>query len=236
MREGGCVHDGAPMLLREAGKAWRLLLGLPNTLLFNFRYFTFARACRLPVLVSHRMKLVRLGGSVELARYEFGTVRLGPADVDVFPDGGRPGVWRVEGRVRLGADVRIGPGASIVCSGELDIGDHVYMNARVSLYCAKQIVIGRDALISWDATIVDHDFHALRDAENNWINPPAPIIIGERAWVGFGAIIAKDTRLAPGTVIGAGAVVRGEFLNPDSVLAGNPARLVRRGVVRDAAV
>ena len=224
------------MLLREAGKAWRLLLGLPKTLIFNFRYFPFAQACKLPVLVSHRMKLVCLGGTVELAQYKFGTVRLGPPDVDVFPDGGRPGVWRVEGCVRLGADVRIGPGTSIVCTGELDIGDHVYMNARVSLYCAKQIVIGCDTLISWDATIVDNDFHELHDAENNCINPPGAIIIGERAWVGFSAIIAKDTRLAPGTVVGAGAVVRGEFLNPDSVLTGNPARLVRRGASRDATV
>ena len=223
------------MLLRELGKAWRLLLGMPKTLIFNFRYFPFVQACRLPVLVSHGMKLVRLGGTVELTRCAFGTVRLGIADVDVFPDGGRPGVWRVEGHVRLGADVRIGPGTSIVCTGELDIGDHVYMNARVSLYCAKQIVVGRDTLISWDATIVDNDFHELHDAENNCINSPGAIIIGERAWVGFSAIIAKDTRLAPGTVIGAGAVVRGEFLNPDSVLMGNPARLVRRGALRDAA-
>jgi acetyltransferase-like isoleucine patch superfamily enzyme len=224
------------MLLREAGKAWRLLLGLPNTLMFNFRYFSVTQACRLPVLVSHRMKLVKLGGTVELAKYAFGSVRLGPADVGVFPDGGRPGVWRVEGRVRLGAGVRIGPGASIVCTGELDIGDHVLMNARVSLYCAQQIVIGRDTLISWDATIIDNDFHQLRDADNNWINPPAAIIIGERAWIGFGAIIAKETRLAAGTVIGAGAVVRGEFAEPNSVLTGNPARLARKGVLRDAAV
>ena len=224
------------MLLREAGKAWRLLLGLPNTLLFNFRYFPLAQACKLPVLVSHRMKLVKLGGSVELAQYHFGSVRLGPADVDVFPDGGRPGVWRVEGRVRLGDGVRIGPGTSIVCTGELDIGDHVLTNARVSIYCAQHIVIGRDTLISWDATLIDHDFHALYDADKNCINPPAPIHIGERTWIGFGATIAKETQLAPGTVIGAGAVVRGEFLTPDSVLSGNPARLVRKGVLREATI
>ena len=224
------------MLLRELGKAWGLLRGLPNTLLFNFRYFPFAKACKLPVLVSHRMKLVKLGGTVELARYQFGSVRLGPADVDVFPDGGRPGVWRVEGRVRMGDGVRIGPGTSIVCTGELDIADHVLTNARVSIYCAKQIVIGRDTLISWDVTLVDNDFHKLYDADKNWINPPAPIIIGERAWIGFGATIAKDTRLAAGTVIGAGAVVRGVFNDANCVLSGNPARLVRRGVIRDAAI
>jgi acetyltransferase-like isoleucine patch superfamily enzyme len=224
------------MLLRELGKAWHLLLGMPKTLIFNFHYFPFTQACRLPVLVSHRVKLVRLGGTVDLASTTFGNVRLGVADVDVFPEGGRPGVWRVEGRVRLGADVRMGPGISIVCNGALDIGDHVYMNARVSLYCAKQIVIGPDTLISWDTTIVDNDFHELHDAENNCINPPAAIVIGERAWVGFGVTIAKDTRLAPGTVIGAGAVVRGEFADPNSVLTGNPARLVRRGVSRGAAL
>ena len=224
------------MLLRELGKAWGLLRGLPNTLLFNFRYFPFTQACKLPVLVSHRMKLVKLGGTVELAKYQFGSVRLGPADVDVFPDGGRPGVWRVEGRVRMGDGVRIGPGTSIVCTGELDIADHVLTNARVSIYCAKQIVSGRDALISWDVTLVDNDFHKLYDADKNWINPPAPIIIGERAWIGFGATIAKDTRLAAGTVIGAGAVVRGDFNDANCVLSGNPARLVRRGVMRDAAL
>ncbi len=224
------------MLLRELGKAWRLLLGMPKTLVFNFHYFPLTQAWRLPVLVSHHVKLVLLGGSVELASHAFGSVRLGSADVDVFPDGGRPGVWRVEGRVRLGADVRMGPGISVVCSGELDIGDHVYINARVSFYCAKQVVIGRDTLISWDAAIVDNDYHELHDAEGNWINPPAAIHIGERAWVGFGATILKDTRLAAGTVIGACAVVRGEFPHSDCVLAGNPARLVRRGVSRSAAV
>jgi acetyltransferase-like isoleucine patch superfamily enzyme len=223
------------MLLREIGKGWRLLLGLPKTLIFNFHYFPLAQAWRLPVLVSHRVKLVRLGGTLELAAHKFGAVRLGHADVDVCPDGGRPGVWRVEGRVRLGADVRMGPGIRVVCNGELDIGEHVHMNECVSLFCAKQIVIGRDTLISWDATLVDHDYHVLHDSDNNCVNPPAAIIIGERAWVGFGAIVAKQTQLAPGTVIGAGAVVRGEFTEPNCVLMGNPARKVRRDVLRDPA-
>ena len=224
------------MLLRELGKAWGLLRGLPNTLRFNFRYFPFAKACKLPVLVSHRIKLVKLGGTVELASYQFGSVRLGPADLDVFPEGGWPGVWRVEGRVRLGRGVRIGPGSSIVCSGELELGDNVLTNARVSIYCAKQIIIGRDALISWDATLVDNDFHKLYDADKNWINPPAPIIIGERVWIGFGATIAKDTRLAKGMVIGASALVRGDFNDANCVLSGNPARLVRRGVMREVGI
>ena len=220
------------MILRELGKGLDLLLGLPKTLVFNFRYLPFAQACRLPVLVSRRVKLVNLGGSVTVAGNRFGSVRLGIEEVDVFPDAGKPSIWRVEGLVNFGDGVRMGPGISIVCTGELDIGDQVLMNARVTIFCAKQVTIGRETLISWDVTIVDNDFHELRDANGTCINPPAPIVIGERGWIGFNAIIAKDTKLAPGTVIGAGAVVRGTFEQPDSVLTGNPARLARRGVVR----
>ena len=112
----------------------------------------------------------------------------------------------------MGDGVRIGPGTSIVCTGELDIADHVLTNARVSIYCAKQIVIGRDALISWDVTLVDNDFHKLYDADKNWINPPAPIIIGERAWIGFGATIAKDN-FGSFTAVRTGMqAARGEFI------------------------
>lgn len=222
------------MILRELGKAMDVLLGLPKTLIFNFRYLPFAQACRLPVLLSRRVKLVKLGGTVEVAGHRFGSVRLGMPEVDVFPDS--TSIWRVEGHVRFGDDVRIGPGSSLVCTGELDIGDHVLMNARVTIFCAQRVEIGRNTLISWDVTLVDNDFHVLNDAEGKCINPPAPIIIGECGWIGFNAMVAKDTRLAPGTVIGAGAVVRGTFEQPNCVLTGNPARLARRGVLRGTAL
>lgn len=220
------------MILRELGKGLDVLLGLPKTLMFNFRYLPFLQACRLPVLLSRRVKLVKLGGTVSVAGRRFGSVRLGVPEVDVFPDEGRPSLWRVEGHVHFGEAVRMGPGISIVCTGALDIGDHVLMNARVTIFCAQRVAIGRNTLISWDVTLVDNDFHEMRDTEGQCINPPAPIVIGERGWIGFNAIIAKDTQLAPGTVIGAGSVVRGHFEQPDCVLTGNPARLARRGVLR----
>jgi acetyltransferase-like isoleucine patch superfamily enzyme len=218
------------VIFRELAKGVSLLLGLPKTVAFNFRYLPFAQAWRLPVLLSPRVKLVKLGGHVTVDGRRFGCVHLGVAEVDVFPDATT--IWRVEGHVRLGEGVRIGPGSKIVCTGELDIGAGVLTNARVTIFCAKQVVIGRDTLISWDVTIVDNDFHELKDVSGECINPPAPIVIGERGWIGFNAIVAKDTKLAAGTVIGAGAVVRGTFEQPDSVLTGNPARLARRGVQR----
>jgi UDP-3-O-[3-hydroxymyristoyl] glucosamine N-acyltransferase len=224
------------MVSREAGKAWRLILGLPKTLLFNFYYFPISRAWRLPVLVSHRMKLVLLGGEVSLAGEAFGAVRLGLPDVDIFPDNGTSGVWKVNGRVKLGENVRIGPGTRVVCEGELEIGDNVYINAGVSLFCVKRIAVGRDSLVAWNCTLMDHDFHALHDAEGQCINAPGEIVLEERVWLGSGVTVTKGARLASGVVVAAGTVMYGEIAEPDCIVAGNPPRVIRRGVFRNAAI
>ena len=52
-------------------------------------------------------------------------------------------------------------------------------------------------------------------------------VIGHDVWIGQGARILPGARLGNGCIVGAGAVVAGNF-PAYSVIAGNPARLVRR--------
>jgi virginiamycin A acetyltransferase len=52
-------------------------------------------------------------------------------------------------------------------------------------------------------------------------------VIGPDCWIGHGALILPVARLGAGVVVGAGAVVRGE-VPPYAIVAGNPARLIRR--------
>jgi virginiamycin A acetyltransferase len=51
--------------------------------------------------------------------------------------------------------------------------------------------------------------------------------IGPDCWIGHGAIILPGARLGAGVIVGAGAVVGGR-VPPYSVVAGNPARVIRR--------
>jgi virginiamycin A acetyltransferase len=51
-------------------------------------------------------------------------------------------------------------------------------------------------------------------------------VIGPDCWIGHGALILPGARLGAGVIVGAGAVVRGEVA-PYSVVAGNPARVLR---------
>ncbi len=55
----------------------------------------------------------------------------------------------------------------------------------------------------------------------------APIAIGDDAWIGAGAIVLPGVRIGAMGVVGAGAVVTRD-VPPSTVVAGNPARELRR--------
>lgn len=57
--------------------------------------------------------------------------------------------------------------------------------------------------------------------------PGPDTVIGHDVWFGQGARILPGAQIGDGCIVGAGAVVAGRFA-PYSVIAGNPARVVRR--------
>lgn len=107
------------------------------------------------------------------------------------------------------------------------------------LVCAERIEIGDDVLVSWGCTIVDHHSHALAwsgrkndvrewyAGRKSWEGVKiAPVIIRDRAWIGFNAIILAGVTIGEGAVVGGGSVVTRD-VPPMTIVAGNPARPVR---------
>ena len=68
---------------------------------------------------------------------------------------------------------------------------------------------------------------------------PAPgsfrdTVVGNDVWIGAGATILPGARIGDGVIVGAGAVVGGT-IPPYTVVAGNPARVIRHRVPPDTA-
>lgn len=120
----------------------------------------------------------------------------------------------------------------------ISIGSSSFIG-KSHLVAAKEISIGNNVLISWGVTIVDHNSHSLvyserskdvldwREGKKNWENVVIQkVSIGNKAWIGFNALILKGVSIGEGAVVGAGSVVTKD-VPPWTIVGGNPAKIIR---------
>jgi len=121
----------------------------------------------------------------------------------------------------------------ILCTWEagatLEIGDYFAMTGG-SICAAQKIVIGKNVAVGANSTIVDTDFHPL-NSEFRHLHPQegnaAPVHIEDNVFIGMNCLILKGVTIGYGSVIGAGSVVTRD-VPPCSIVAGNPARVIRQ--------
>ena len=84
------------------------------------------------------------------------------------------------------------------------------------------ISIGDESGLSPGVVVMVHDASMRRHMGFTRI---ARVVIGKRVFVGAGAIILPGSRIGDDSIVGAGAVVRGD-VPPGSLVVGNPAKVV----------
>lgn len=122
----------------------------------------------------------------------------------------------------MGKDVRIRPTARITYPWKVSFGDHCWVGDDAEIYSLGTISIGNHAIVSQRSYICSatHDY---KDIALPYI--VENVCIGDEAWV------ATDSFIAPGVVVGRGAIVgaRSTVLTsvPEGVIvAGTPARII----------
>jgi maltose O-acetyltransferase len=163
------------------------------------------------------------------------------ADVEGAPILRAPAVLSGAGRIHFHGHVTLGwkqsPGFLAGYSyiearypeSTVTFGEHCQLNNGVTIVSeGSGVSIGKRCLIGPAVHIYDSDFHAL-DASVRDTEPPRrePVDVADDVFIGSNAIILKGVKIGAGSVVGAGAVVAAD-VPPGAVVAGNPARLVRR--------
>lgn len=156
---------------------------------------------------------------------------------------------KIKGRIERrhpSATVKIGEDSLVagilvaeVENSRLIIGNNVFIGGNSLIDCLNQITIEDDVLISYQVVIMDSDNHSLRASERagdlkRWQNgqydwthvQSSPIVIRSKAWVGARAIITKGVEIGEGGIVATGSVVTKD-VPPYTIVAGNPARVVR---------
>lgn len=161
----------------------------------------------------------------------------------------RRAVWRALAR-RFGAGVTIEPGAGMKHPETFEIGDGVFIGAQAYIQgrfdgrceIGDRVWIGPQAYLDARDLVIESDVgwgpgaKVLGSTHTGFpLDVPVirtdleirPVRIREGADIGTNAVILPGVTVGAGSIVGAGAVVT-EDVPADSIVAGVPARVVRR--------
>ncbi len=94
----------------------------------------------------------------------------------------------------------------------------------------SKVVIGEECMFANDIDIRVGDSHSVLDtATGKRINFAEDIMIGRHVWIAAHTVILKGVTIGENSVIASGAIVT-RSCEPGSILAGNPAKVIRSGV------
>lgn len=150
--------------------------------------------------------------------------------------------------ISLGDKIYLAPDVWMnVAPGSLDpdpkiiIGSGCRIGRRATISARNRIVLEADVLLAPSVLIMDHN-HEFSDPEKpihaQGVTEGGRIFIERNCWLGHGAVIVcshGDLNIGRNSVVGANAVVTKSF-PAYSVIAGNPAKLIRVNDPNTAAI
>lgn len=134
-------------------------------------------------------------------------------------------------RISIGNRTRIFPSIRMetIGLGSIEIGNNCAIEQNVHIISGGVLIIDNDVTIAANVFIsnLDHSYTDVVSSVMEQENVVHDTYVGAGCFIGYGAAILPGTKLGKHCVVGANAVVRGEF--PDyCVIVGCPGRVVKK--------
>lgn len=206
-----------------------ILLGMPKTIFFNFKYLPIKQAVKLPIIISNNCKFIETHGkiTIESDRIATGMILWGIGSAAIIDKYSNKSIIELgeHSDIHFMGQAKMGYGVKLSSDGILILGDKVSFTGNSIIVCKKRISIGADTIISWNTQIMDTDIHeVLRGGiRTNFDND---ILIGEHVWVGCNTNIYKGTCITNGSVVAADSVIKKGNDSQKMIYGGVPERVI----------
>jgi acetyltransferase-like isoleucine patch superfamily enzyme len=124
--------------------------------------------------------------------------------------------------------------------GRIKIGEDCYIGENSRIWSGGCITIGNHVLVSHNVSIMDNLTHPINPlARRRQIRAiyetghpqdieldDQPVVIADDAWIGAHAVVLRGVTIGERAIVAAGAVVTKD-VPPNTIVAGNPARVIR---------
>lgn len=210
------------------------------TVYVNLRLCSLKDAIHLPILVYGWPRLLSLYGQARfIGGGKFGQVRMnrmwhvaggpnnagGPSDFCIW------GTWIFQGTCSIGTSCKI----CIGDNGTLTIGDNCQIMSDCNITAYKDVVIEDNLLMAHSSQIFDTGYHYISYIEKGLVKPlAAPIHIGKNCWICNNVTIMGGVSIPSDIIVASHSLVNKTIdnLQPDSLIGGSPAHLLKTGVKR----
>jgi acetyltransferase-like isoleucine patch superfamily enzyme len=137
---------------------------------------------------------------------------------------------RIKGRLRFKGSFSIGKGCrfDIGKDATVELGSG-FINSNTTLIIMHGLTLGAGCSVGWGCQFLDEDFHSLSYPGKS-AGGDNRITVGSHVWIGSNVSILKGSAIPDGCVVAAGSVLKTRFTDKSALIAGNPAKVVRKNV------
>lgn len=119
----------------------------------------------------------------------------------------------------------------------MQIGENFSLENNCLLWLEEnfsKLIIGNDCMFSHDLYLRNSDGHVILN-DKTILNKAKNMIIGNHVWICSYAKLLKNVKIADNSIVGCGAICASKYETPNSVIVGNPAKVVKNNIswVRD---